>query len=247
MTIVLKNVNVTPETLCKRVGEDLKVKVYLYNSGKASGTVYLKVDVYDYLHNIWVRISPIEGTKITLRPKKSGVFYYSFKPFVLGYQNNKVGFHIKAEITGDCEDSYSKFVPFIFDIPPYVKWYNGKHEFEILEEWPKRCSDKLKKRTSFPYGKTVYLFYRAFDFENYDTVRALFTIVRKIKKYLYYLDWQGISYINPPQGDYYWGCYGVGWRLDYWPENKYYAFVTVELKPGYENGTTWFSKFFEIY
>lgn len=239
---------ITAQTLYKRVGDSVTVNVKLRNTGDVAGTVTLKVDVYEPLNEIWIRISPILGDNITVSPGSTVTKSYSFKPFspmyLIGYGNV---LDIRARISGDSSDEYEDIFRFEYTNAPNVTWHDGRCEFKIIENWPSTCSGSITEKHAFPYGQTVRMMYRAFGFSNNSHVRVLFTMVKEISSDVYWLVWQGISTIKPPDPGYYWSCYLVGWNHTNYPKGIYLAYATAEMVPGYSSRIGILRNYFSIY
>lgn len=233
------------QTLYKRVGDSVTVKVRLHNSGNATGTVNLRVEVYEPVNGIWIRITNrLQGDDVSVSPGSTVTKSYSFKPVgILPGERLR----IKAYISGDSSDTREANFDFSFTGVPYITWHGGSDEFKILQNFPSKCDAGVSEKHTFRYGETVRMMYRAFNFDNEDTVRVLFTMIKEITANVYWLKWQGISTMRSPQSGYYWSCYWVGWNHTNYPRGIYLAYVTAEMIPGYSTGVGILDNYFSIY
>jgi len=234
------------QTLYKRVGDSVTVSVKLRNDGNVSGTVTLKVDVYEPINGVWVRITPITGESVTVSPSSTVTKSYSFKPFTLAeWIGGETILDIRASISGDSTDEYEEFFEFGFSGGPDVTWYDGGHEFKIVESFPSPCSGSVTEKYNFHYGETVRMMYRVFDFKNDSPARVLFTAVKEITSDVCWLAWQRVSTLKTP--DTYWTCYWKGWKKSDWSKGTYLAYATPELSPGYTRAVDFLHTYFNVY
>lgn len=237
------------QTLEKRVGDDVTVKVKLHNSGGSSGSVTLKVDVYEPINELWYRITDSDlGDTVTVPAYSTVTKSYNFKPIYDYWSTEKEEFvlKIRASISGDSSDSLTKEFPFQFSWPSKTTWYDGSDELKVVESFPSTCSGSITEKHSFNQGETVRLLFRAFDFENSGSLRVLISVLRVLSETQLYLYWQDYSTIDTPDPGYYWSCYPLEWKLNNYPKGKYVVYVTAELYPGYEQGIDILDDYFVI-
>lgn len=232
--------SVTPLLSDRKVGEDVKIVVKLYNDGNSSGTVWLKTYVKTIVEGRWRWIlldTDTSGTQLTVNAKSSKSKTYYFKPFW-------PSFYVKAVITGDSSDEYETDL-FSFDYEtPKTDWYSGNDQImrvgnciNMDGEWeiPSEC-----RKTSFNYGETLYFLYKQKNFANRDTAHILHTWLRKLSSDTYHLMYQGVLTWDSIEEGYYWLWYAAYWwhrtGPSYYPTGTYVGIITVDMYQDYSHG-----------